>query len=232
VDVTPGPDGVYWMYFSAVAKPSKNSEKHCIGFATSMDPMGPFEPNSDEPWVCDSETGDIDPDQFLDDDGTRWVTWKVDGNSEGRDTPIMLQQVNADDGYTKIGDAKEILNRDEIDGPLIEAPSLFKMDGIYFLSFSSNMYDNCDYAGSFATSKSVTGPYKKAQHPNAPILTKNTEGLCGPGGADMIVVPNSVNIMVFHGWNAEKTKRYMYATAADLSYGLIKLFRGDHFSKA
>jgi hypothetical protein len=35
--------------------------------------MGPFVSISDEPWVCDEECGDIDPDQFQDEDGTRWV---------------------------------------------------------------------------------------------------------------------------------------------------------------
>jgi beta-xylosidase len=101
-DVTPGPNGVYYMYFSAVASETGDAGKHCIGFATSTDPLGPFQPVSDQPWVCDTDTGDIDPDQFLDEDGSRWVLWKVDGNSAGSDsTPIMIQQVE-DDGYTKV----------------------------------------------------------------------------------------------------------------------------------
>ena len=119
-DVTPGPDGIYWMYFSAIASSTGDAAKHCIGFATADNPKGPFTPTSDEPWVCDEDTGDIDPDQFLDEDGTRWVVWKVDGNSAGQDTPIMIQQVDGDDGNSKIGDATEILNRDDADGPLVE----------------------------------------------------------------------------------------------------------------
>lgn len=47
-DVTPGSNGIYNMYFSAVASETGDAAKHCIGFATSTDPMGPFVPNSDQ----------------------------------------------------------------------------------------------------------------------------------------------------------------------------------------
>ncbi|KAK3707877.1 hypothetical protein LTR37_011879 [Vermiconidia calcicola] len=213
-DVTPGPNA------------NEAGGKHCIGFATATDPMGPFEPNSDAPWVCDTEFGDIDPDQFLDEDGSRWVTWKVDGNSAGSDsTPIMLQQVE-EDGYTKIGDAIEILDRDEADGPLVEAPSLVKNEGIYYLTFSSNMYDTDKYDTSFATATSVTGPYTKAQAPDAPILTSDMQGLYGPGGADIFIVPGQNQVMLFHGWNADHSARYIYATSIDLVDGKITVYWG------
>ncbi len=186
------------MYFSAIASSTGDAAKHCIGFATADNPMGPFTPTSDEPWVCDTEFGDIDPDQFLDDDGTRWVTWKVDGNSAGSDsTPIMIQQVG-DDGFTKIGDATQILDRDDADGPLVEAPSLVKSDGTYYLTFSSNMYNTDLYDTSFATASSVTGPYTKAQAPDAPILDSSIGGMIGPGGADMFIVPGQNAVIVWY----------------------------------
>lgn len=49
----------------------------------------------------------------------------------------MIQQVEQN-GWSKIGEPIEILNKDDNDGPLIEAPALVLFDGIYYLFFSSN----------------------------------------------------------------------------------------------
>ena len=42
----------------------------------------------------------------------------------------------------------------------------------YYLFFSSNNYDTLYYAISYAVSRSVTGPFKKVQGPDAPFLTR------------------------------------------------------------
>lgn len=184
------------MYYSAV---SAADGCHCVGAATASTPLGPFTPVGDEPFACDPDAGgDIDPDQFIDEDGSRWVTWKIDGNSIQSDsTPIMLQQVDSD-GLTKIGDAVQILDRDDADGPLVEAPSLVKIDGTYYLTFSSNMYNTDYYDTSFATSGVVTDSFVKAQAPDAPLLQTGDQALDSPGGADMLVT-DSGNFMAWHG---------------------------------
>ncbi|KAK5166525.1 uncharacterized protein LTR77_008068 [Saxophila tyrrhenica] len=223
-DVTPGSNGVYNMMFSAIASSTGDAAKHCVGFATSTDPLGPFQPQ-DDPWVCDEDTGDIDPDQFLDEDGSRWVLWKVDGNSAGHDsTPIMIQQVE-DDGYSKIGTPTKILDRDEADGPLVEAPSLVKVDGTYYLTFSSNMYDSQYYDTSYATSDCVACSYTKAQAPDAPLIVTN-DNYYGPGGADMLVVANN-QLILWHGWDSEeKNARYLFASSMNVGDGKIQIYYG------
>lgn len=57
-------------------------------------------------------------------------------------TPIMIQQLTAEGTAFAVGStATEILDRDDDDGPLIEAPSLARSaEGVYFLTFSSNCY--------------------------------------------------------------------------------------------
>jgi beta-xylosidase len=205
------------MYFSATS--AEDEGKHCIGVATSDSPTGPFQPTSDDPWVCDLDAGgNIDPAQFTDTDLTKWVVYKVDGNSIGSDsTAIMLQQVE-EDGYTKVGDAIEILNRDDNDGPLVEAPSLAEFDGIYYLTFSSNMYNTDLYDTSWATADSVTGPYTKITAPDAPLLVTGDRGLTAPGGADMI--PNGLaNYIVWHA-NCD-SGRCMYVSTFTTQDGII-----------
>lgn len=56
----------------------------------------------------------------------------------------------------------------------------------YYLFFSSNIYSSTLYDISYAVSQSVTGPYTKAQAPNAPFLTTGSSGLTAPGGATVI----------------------------------------------
>ena len=173
---------------------------HCVGVATSNTITGPYTPMS-TPFACPlAQGGAIDPDGFQDPlDGSRYVVYKVDGNSIGHGgdcmntvapivpTPIMLQKV-AKDGITPIGAPVEILDRDDLDGPLIEAPALHRsQEGIYFLFFSSNCFSGPLYDTSYATANSIWGPYTKAE---APLFITgdgpSSYPMAGPGGADVI----------------------------------------------
>lgn len=184
-------------------------EHHCLGAATSQNITGPYIP-SDSPWACPdiwSQGGAIDPDGFQDPStGQRYVTYKVDGNSIGHGglcmnsvepivpTPIMLQEVDKD-GVTMIGDPIQILDRDDSDGPLIEAPSLhLSDDGIYFLFFSSSCFTTPRYDTSYATATNIQGPYTKSGRPL--LVTGDGPDLVGPGGLDII---HGGTMVVFHG---------------------------------
>jgi len=153
------------------------------------------------------------PAGFKDTNGDIYVVYKVDGNSKGdgsglcgqskknpKPTPIMLQKMKSD-WMTPDGSPKQILDRDNNDGPLIEAPSLNFKDGLYYLYFSSNCYSTTYYDTSFATASNVAGPYTKVLKPDAPILKTNTFGLSAPGGAD--VTPDGTRL-VFHANGKDK----------------------------
>lgn len=179
-----------------------------MGAATSKNVVGPYVP-LDHPLACpDVNTlgGAIDPDGFHDlSTNKRYVTYKVDGNSIGHGgvcgnsiepvvpTPIMLQEVGRD-GISLIGGAVQILDRDDIDGPLIEAPSLHRSsEGIYFLFFSSNCFTTPKYDVSYATATNIYGPYTKSSRP---LLVTSDADLTGPGGLDII---KDGDLIVFHG---------------------------------
>ncbi|KAL2809135.1 glycosyl hydrolase [Aspergillus granulosus] len=201
-DVIQRDDGTYVMYYCATAI---SGGKHCIGAATSSSIEGPYV-GEDTPLACHmDEGGAIDASGFRDDDGTLYVVYKVDGNSLNGDgtrhpTPIMLQKL-ASDGITTDGDAIQILDRDDADGPLVEAPSLLKVGETYYLTFSSNWYNTLNYDVSYATASSATGPYTKVQAPDAPLLVSgdasNVGPLGGPGGADFL----DETRIVFHAFN-------------------------------
>ncbi|MCJ1405594.1 hypothetical protein MMC11_008822 [Xylographa trunciseda] len=202
-DVIQLDDGTFVMYYSA--KHAIKSKHHCVGVATSKDIMGPYTPGA-QPLVCPlSAGGAIDPDGFQDADGTRYLIYKIDGNSlnniTGTDnpTPLMLQQVSNDDGFTLIGGPTQLLDRTKADGPLIEAPSLMRSTSgkspVYVLFFSSNVFTTFHYDVSYATSTTgVKGPYIRSTQPL--LRTGDDSGrLFGPGGLDVGVGGQKV---VFH----------------------------------
>lgn len=185
------------MYFSgrsSIAAASGNVT-HCVGVATSPNVTGPYTP-TESPIACHMDLGGaIDPAAFIDDDDnkTMYVAYKIDGSNldgdgETHPTPIMLQQLQSD-GITPVGSAIQLLDRDPNggDGPLIEAPSITKSDGIYYMTFSSGMFNTPQYDSSYAYATNILGPWSKQHSPYAPLLVTGTESsvgaLTGPGGS-------------------------------------------------
>ncbi len=162
------------MYYSAEA--AQKPGTHCVGAATASSPQGPFIARP-ESFACHIDAGGaLDPSGFIDDNGKMYVVYKVDGNNIGHGglcnngnapivpTPIMLQEVSP------------------ADGPLVEAPALVKVNGMYTLFFSSGCYTGA-YDTSYATS--VNGITNGGQHyvkSREPLLITGTYGLQSPGG--------------------------------------------------
>ena len=102
----------------------------------------------------------------------------------------MIQQLDGKDGFTLIGNASQLLDRGPQDGPLIEAPSMVRVDGataetsIYFLFYSSSIFTGPFYDISYATSvNGLRGPFVKSFQPL--LKTGDQDGkLFGPGGLD------------------------------------------------
>ncbi|GIJ86982.1 hypothetical protein Asppvi_005881 [Aspergillus pseudoviridinutans] len=214
-DVIRRTDGRYVMYYSGEAK--EMVRHHCVGVAVSenTDPTGPYVPN-ETPLSCRlNQGGSIDPAGFVDKDGTRYVIFKLDGNSIGHGgdcnngitplvpTPILLQRVE-DDGFTLIGDAIPILDRDDSDGPLVEAPNLILHGDTYFLFYSTHCFTDIEYDVRWATSKSITGPYIKS---GQRLFKSGDYALTSPGGG---TVYGCGDKMLFHGF-CEPNKRCAYA---------------------
>jgi Glycosyl hydrolases family 43 len=197
-------DGTFIMYYAASSK--TNPGAHCVGTASSRSAVGPYEA-ADEALVCSfAQGGAIDPNCYQDPSTKlRYVLYKIDGNNNGNGgeckngvepivpTPIKLQQVSSD-GVSPIGEPVTILDRDDSDGPLVEAPSLYRSsEGVYFLFFSSGCYSEPSYSVKYATATDITGPYTKAPAP----LLKSGDGpnLNGPGGAH---ISADGRLLVFH----------------------------------
>ena len=207
------------LYYTATDAAS--TAHHCVGTATSNTILGPYKATS-TPIACNiTAGGTIDPSGFTDIDGTHYVVYKIDGNSIGHGgscgnsvapiipTPLMLQQL-ASDGVTPVGSPIELLDRGNADGPLIEAPNLILVNGVYFLFFSSNCYSTTLYDVSYATATSVRGPFAKSSAPL--MVTNNPYEVTASGGAT--ATTNGKN-MAFHANCA--AGRCMFETAITIS---------------
>jgi arabinan endo-1,5-alpha-L-arabinosidase len=197
-DVSESSPGNFTMYFTVA---NKSPQLQCIGVATATDPAGPFTPAGSGPIVCPpTEGGAIDPATFVDDDGSRYLVWKNDGNCCGLDTWLQIAPLNGD-GTALAGEPVKLLKQDQSwEGNLIEAPTMVKRDGGYVLFYSANDYGGENYATGFGTATSVTGPFVKADGPL--LTTELTDGeYLGPGGQDVVVGPDGEDAIVFHSWD-------------------------------
>lgn len=202
------------MYFTArdIA-----SDKQCIGVATAEAPEGPFFGVGDGPLICQAELGgSIDAASFRDDDGTPYLLWKNDGNCCGRPVHLYLQQA-APDGLGLVGEPVELITNDQLwEGNLVEAPTLWKHDGRYFLFYSANSYAGIDYAVGYAVADSVAGPYTKPG--DEPFLATDfgVGAALGPGGQDIVVGPDGQTWMLYHSW--DPTNSYRRLNVEDLGW--------------
>ncbi|MGE5225146.1 MAG: glycoside hydrolase family 43 protein [Omnitrophica WOR_2 bacterium] len=205
-DVNPDPDGKgYLMYFTS-RFPIEKGGSQCIGVAAGDQPEGPFISTAAKPLVCQlEEGGSIDPDLFRDSDGTLYLLWKNDGNSNGGRTWIYIQPLSKD-GRSLQGKPTQLITADQPwEGVLVEGPILWERDGKYYLFYSANDFNSPRYAVGYAVADKITGPYQKAPGPF--LQTDMSAAIIGPGGEDIVTSPHGETWMLFHSWTAEGFRR-------------------------
>lgn len=197
-------DGRFVMHYTAR---DVQAGSQCLAVAVAADPAGPFIDDSDGPLFCQYELGgSIDSSPFQDDDGTRYLLWKSDGNCCGIRVRLFIAELGSD-GTTLSGEPTDLGLG--VDAPwerhLIEAPTLLRRGDTYYLFFSANDYNSRNYAVGYATSSSVAGPYTDA--PENPILASqpavSVSGQpAGPGHQSLIADAAGDLWMVYHAWDS------------------------------
>jgi beta-xylosidase len=195
----------YTMYYTAH---DRASDRQCIGAARSTNPGGPYTPASRALVCTPGIGGSIDPSSYVE-NGQRYILWKNDGNCCGQVTWLRIQPVSSD-GMTVTGAETLLIRQDRpFEGALVEAPTLWKRDGVYTLFYSANFFGNASYVTGYARSTNLLGPYTKSP---APLLSTDAFAgtVRGPGGQDIVVGPDGRERIAFHGWNTGFQYRAMY----------------------
>jgi beta-xylosidase len=216
--------GSYVLYYTAR---DAGTGFQCISRAVSSTPAGPYVDASASPFVCDPGTcGAIDPSPFVDDEGSAYLLWKTDENSSRcRRASRLWSQRLSDDGLGLVGDAKPLLVADRPwEQPLIEAPSMFRDGGRYYLFYSANWYESASYAIGYATCEGPTGPCVKETVDHGVI--QSSLALLGPGGQEFFRDATGAAWMTYHAWPASTGASYATGGARALHVARLRFDHG------
>jgi beta-xylosidase len=173
----------------------------CLGVAAAATPAGPFSDTATAPAYCQRDQGGtIDPDPFVDDDGTPYLLFKSEGVAFAARTKIWAARLAADGQSIVGGTEQQLLETDPTgwEEPVIEGPNLIRVDGTLQLFYSAYRWQTADYKVGVARCDTPLGPCSRTYA--TPVLA--TRGaMYGPGGQTAFRTAAGEWRMVFHAWS-------------------------------
>ena len=189
----PGPakiGGGWVVYYSM--RVSTQPDRFCLGLATAAGPLGPFVDASTQPFQCDADpAGSIDPQPFVDADGTPWLVWKSEGYPCPRCEPtrIWSRRLSPDGRSFASGSQPHVLletthpDPGTWEGTVIETPAVVRFQGRLLLFYSGNQWPSTAYAAGWAECASLEAMCQKSSQ-NPVLRTGGDQN--GPGGGDAL----------------------------------------------
>ena len=196
-----------FVLFYATQRASDGEE--CISEATSTVPGGPFVDSSTGPLVCQPTLGgSLDPDPFVDRDGTPYLYWKSNGGAGSLPVPgdIWEAPLSAD-GSTLVGAPVVVLTETQPWEATVENPFMVYESGAYDLFYSGGTWDSATYGVSYAVCDSPAGPCQKPV--GSPLLHSDPSRL-GPGGESLVTDAGGNWWMAYAAWDGPSSD-YSYA---------------------
>lgn len=177
----------------------RESGAMCISVATATQPLGPFEDRSERPAVCQLERGgSIDPDVFINDDGSAYLVWKSEDNALGQ--PTSLWSAPLDETATRVGHTAHLMSRDaEWQGLIIEGPAMVRVGASYYLFYGANAWATAAAAIGYARCDTPLGPCAEAS--TAGPWLAGTATVLGPSGPQFFRTSTGTLMMAYHAWD-------------------------------
>ncbi len=179
-------DGTWVMFYATFAE---YLDAECITEAFATTVAGPYVNSSTGPFVClpsptakgsTFNAGDIDPDVFVDDDGTPYLLWKANPGGLVASATIWSQPLSPDGrSFAPGSSATELIDQDQSWELTVENPDMVLDGGTYYLFYSGGTYEGPSYAVGYAVCAGPSGPCGKPD--DEPILRSRTS-VVGPGG--------------------------------------------------
>jgi len=184
-------NGNYYLTYSA-------NEQTALAKSESL--YGPYVGVTSNVQPIDGSEKNIDSFIFKDDDGTYYL-YHVRFNHGNY---IWVAEFDVEKGIVKSETLKQCLDYTEkwektdnnLWDPIMEGPTVIKMDGMYYMFYSANHFLNKDYAVGYATAKSPMGPWTKYE--GNPIIHRNIVGENGSGHGDFFVGLDGKPYYVYH----------------------------------
>jgi putative cell wall-binding protein len=204
--------GHYVMWYAARLRSSGRS---CISVATASTPRGPYTDTSSAPAICQPD-GSIDPQPFVDADGSAWLHWKNNDELSATVSKVWAVRLGAD-GTSLAGPAIEVLAKNSQQFPwqtTVDNPQMVLVDGTYYLFHTGGDYQgNESYTVGYATCAGPTGPCTT----RGPILS-SYGSVVGPGGGTVVRDAAGQWWIGYHAWTSGCTdygcggKRKLYVS--------------------
>ena len=197
-----------WLLYFAAPVRGMGRTSRCIGVAASATSTGRFRPVGRRPLVCPPAAhapraedrildrhrrrptyptiGAIDPSVFID-RGRVYLLYKTDGTPSS----IRLLPLRAS-GLHARGRSRALLSSRGV----LENPVMVRHRRWLYLFMSAGDYSRCSYSTVWRRSHRIN---RWRGRPQRTLLGRRSTGLCGPGGAD-VVVDNRAIRLYFHGW--------------------------------
>ena len=188
-------NGRYAVFYSAAAR--RKGTGYCLGVATAPAAAGPYRDRG-RPLRC-GRYGSIDPYAVRDEKGRLHLLWKEDGNAFNRPSRILAQRLSEDGRRLRGRPHALIRNRAGWERRVVEAPSVIRRNGYFYLFYSGNLCctENCAYAVGVARSARLLGRWRK--YPANPILRDGNGWRC-PGHASVVPDPAGGYKALFHAY--------------------------------
>lgn len=209
-------DGAWWMYYSV----GRGIHGHHLRVARADAPTGPFTDLGIT--LTLGESFAIDPHPFRDTEGRWYLCYArdvLDGERPGThlaigrlDDPVTVTDVSA--ALSPYADW-QIYERDRqmygrvYDWHTLEGPAVVHRAGAYWMTFSGGAWTGPGYAVSWATAPHPLGPWTHAPE-NAPAVLQTGDSLIGPGHNSLVSAPDGSDVIAFHSWNADRTRRQFH----------------------
>ena len=185
-------------------------KRHCLGVAVSDRPEGPFT-GIDEPLVCaEFESGAIDASPFRDGDSL-YLLYKDDSNCCGPGSAIYVQGLSPD-GLAALGPRHRLIANsdspeahDDWEWRVVEAPTMVRRGGDYYLFYSGNFFGNRNYSVGYLRCASPRGPCRDEGR-NPILRSHDGSALIGPGH-QALLDHGGRSYVFFHGWNQDPDAR-------------------------
>ncbi|HZM39729.1 MAG TPA: family 43 glycosylhydrolase [Acidimicrobiales bacterium] len=209
-------NGSYVVYYTVK---DRASGKQCISRGVATSPAGPFLDNTTGPLVCQVDRGgSIDPSPFVDGDGRAYLLWKAEG--VGAPQTIWSQELTAD-GLGLTGEPHALISADRsFERGVVEAPSMFREGGAYFLVYAAADWNSRHYTTAYATCSGPAGPCSKPA--DGRILSSGSH-LAGPGGVEVFRDGDGALWVAFHAFSEPNvgypSSRYLHLARLRVSGG-------------
>ena len=141
-------------------------------------------------------TGAIDPHLYTDEDGTKYLFWKIE-QAPARICVVTMKSWLEPDWNT----AKVVLTSEGEDNDNVEGPEVIERSGKYYLTYSTGTYEDNSYQVRVAVADSITGTYKKLSAQKGGILLSGKQvgnpSITGTGHHSFVTVGDQLYI-IYH----------------------------------